>query len=150
MHVVGGESSCYGNRGGVGQSQAASEQFILNEQLFDSSLTCRQRAFSLTWPEPEPELVQNFLIYGERFFDRSPLSARFIWTFTRVVSDDPLQLSDLSHRLLGHQAVQQWIVGNLEAARGQLWVRTAGRRRRIWDVGQEHAARRVTERQRRF
>lgn len=52
-----GETGYYGNRGGVGQRQAAAEEFILDKQSCDSPLACRT-----TEPEPEPlEPDQNLL-----------------------------------------------------------------------------------------
>lgn len=112
--MVCGETGYYGNRGGVGQRQAAAEEFILDKQSGDSPLACRT-----TEPEPlEPD--QNLLRWCQKVSCSDPSHQNC--AFTRVVPDDPLQLPDLLGCRLGDQAVEQGIVGNQEAERGQLRV----------------------------
>ena len=93
----------------------------------------------------------NRVTNGEACSQIKPISLN---VSTWIVSDYRLQLSDLRHCCLGDQAVHQGIVGYGEAERGQLRTGFGVQRvrdvrgRRVGDVGQEHAARRVTERQR--
>lgn len=75
---------------------------------------------------------------------------------TWIFSDHHLQLSDLRHHPLRDQAVQQGILGHLEAQGGQLRMgfgrsgRSYGGGMRVRNVGEEHAAGRVAEGQRRL
>lgn len=76
--------------------------------------------------------------------------------FTWVISNYLLQFSDPCYGCLRYQAIQQGFVGYLEADGSKLRIgfsalrvrafrgRSYGRRR-IWDVGQEHTSRWVTE-----